>query len=62
MNVKIVLEYDGTAYCGWQRQKNALSIQEVLERAISAITGEQTHVIGAAAQIEECMPWPGGKF
>jgi len=47
MNVKIVLEYDGTAYCGWQRQKNALSIQEVLERAISAITGEQTHVIGA---------------
>jgi len=47
MNVKIVMEYDGTAYCGWQRQKNALSIQEVLERAISSITGERIHVIGA---------------
>ncbi len=47
MNVKILLEYDGTAYCGWQRQKNALSIQEVLETAISSITGEKIHVIGS---------------
>jgi len=47
MNVKILLEYDGTAYCGWQRQKNALSIQEVLEKAISSITNEEIRVIGA---------------
>jgi len=47
MNVKILLEYDGTAYCGWQRQKNALSIQEVLETAISTITGEKVNVIGS---------------
>lgn len=47
MNVKILLEYDGTAYCGWQRQKNALSIQEVLEKAISSVTGENVHVIGS---------------
>lgn len=47
MNVKILLEYDGTAYSGWQRQKNALSIQEVLETAISSITDENIHVIGS---------------
>jgi tRNA pseudouridine38-40 synthase len=47
MNVKILLEYDGTAYCGWQRQKNALSIQEVLEKAISSVTDENVHVIGS---------------
>lgn len=47
MNVKILLEYDGTNYHGWQRQKNARSIQEVLEEAISAITGEKIRVTGA---------------
>jgi tRNA pseudouridine38-40 synthase len=47
MNVKILLEYDGTCYHGWQRQKNALSIQEILEKAIYSITGERVNVIGA---------------
>lgn len=47
MNVKIELEYDGTRYHGWQRQNNAISIQEVLEEAISSITGEKISVIGA---------------
>jgi len=47
VNVKIVLEYDGTNYHGWQRQKNACSIQEVLEKAISAITGEKIRITGA---------------
>ena len=30
-NIKLILEYDGTAYHGWQRQKNGITIQEVLE-------------------------------
>lgn len=47
MNVKILLEYDGTCYSGWQRQKNAPSIQEELEKAISSITGEKASVIGS---------------
>lgn len=47
MNVKILLEYEGTAYSGWQRQKNAISIQEVLENAIKSITGEAVNVIGS---------------
>ncbi len=35
-NIKLILEYDGTVYCGWQRQVNGLSIQEVLEKKLAA--------------------------
>jgi len=41
-NIRLTLEYDGTRYHGWQRQKNALSIQAVIEQAIARITGEDT--------------------
>ncbi|MFZ5994523.1 MAG: tRNA pseudouridine(38-40) synthase TruA [Thermodesulfobacteriota bacterium] len=46
-NIKLILEYDGTAYCGWQRQVNGLSIQEVLEEKIGVMTGEAAKVIGS---------------
>ncbi|HRS88716.1 MAG TPA: tRNA pseudouridine(38-40) synthase TruA [Smithellaceae bacterium] len=46
-NFKIVVEYDGSAYRGWQRQKNGLSIQQVLEEAIKKITGQKVSVIGS---------------
>jgi tRNA pseudouridine38-40 synthase len=46
-NFKIILEYDGAAYCGWQRQDNGISIQEVLEKTIGLITGEEITVIGS---------------
>jgi len=46
-NFKIVLEYDGGAYCGWQRQKNGKSIQQVLEEAVHLITQEKVVVTGA---------------
>ena len=39
-NIKMVVEYDGTAYHGWERQTNALGIQAVLEEALSKVTGE----------------------
>lgn len=44
---KMILEYDGTAYCGWQRQKNGLSIQQILEEKIECITREKVTVIGS---------------
>ena len=44
---RIVLEYDGTPYVGWQRQTNGLSVQETLEGAILSLTGETTAVQGA---------------
>jgi len=44
---KLTIEYDGTPFCGWQRQENALSVQEVLERAIFSFAGEEVRVSGA---------------
>jgi len=46
-NLKIVLEFDGTHYRGWQRQKNGLAIQQVLEDKIAVMTNEVVKVIGS---------------
>ena len=43
----MILEYDGTAYHGWQRQINGLSIQQILEEKIAVMTGEAVKVIGS---------------
>ena len=40
MRVLLGIAYKGTAYCGWQRQKNGTSIQQVLMQAWHALTGE----------------------
>jgi tRNA pseudouridine38-40 synthase len=45
-NYAIQLKYDGTGYHGFQRQSNAVTIQGLLEAAISALTGCDTAVIG----------------
>ena len=45
--VKLILEYDGTNYAGWQRQPNHLTIQEALEAAIEGVTQTKVSVIGA---------------
>ena len=39
-NIKLIIEYDGTAYSGWQVQPNAITIQEVVEGALFRILGE----------------------
>ncbi len=44
---KLTIEYDGAPFVGWQRQANGLSIQEVLETAFFAFTGETIVVHGA---------------
>ncbi|MCS7048493.1 MAG: tRNA pseudouridine(38-40) synthase TruA [Verrucomicrobiae bacterium] len=44
---KLVVAYDGTAYGGWQRQPNAITIQEVLERVLARVTGQQVTVHGS---------------
>jgi tRNA pseudouridine38-40 synthase len=46
-NIKIVLDYEGTAYHGWQYQDNAVSIQGKLEKAIFKLTGETIRVTAA---------------
>lgn len=44
----LVCEYDGTAYCGWQRQINGPSVQQVLEEALAKLTGEAVTVTGSS--------------
>ena len=46
-NFKLILEYDGTHYHGWQRQPHDLTIQEVLEGALEKITRQKCVVYGA---------------
>lgn len=46
-NIRLTIEYDGTDYCGWQRQKNGLSIQEVIEKTLKKILRENIKVTGA---------------
>lgn len=38
---RLDIEYDGSAFVGWQRQDNGLSVQQVIEDAIPAFTGER---------------------
>jgi len=47
MNIKLLIEYEGTRYYGWQRQKGLPSIQEVLEKKISQITSERIILYGS---------------
>lgn len=44
---RLLLEYDGGPFVGWQRQENGLSVQEVLEGAIFALSGETVATVAA---------------
>lgn len=44
----LTVSYDGTAYAGWQRQQNAVAVQQRLEEALWKLTGEAMAVTGAS--------------
>ena len=44
---KLTIEYDGSGFSGWQRQENGPSIQQILEEAVFALTGQTISVHGA---------------
>ncbi len=46
--IRLLIEYDGTAYGGWQLQNNAPTIQGMLEQALLRLTGETIRVTGAS--------------
>lgn len=46
--IKLTVAYDGTNYCGWQVQPNGITIEEVLNKALKKLTGEDIFVIGAS--------------
>mgnify|MGYP001213385053 CR=1 FL=1 len=66
---KLTLEYDGTGFVGWQRQANGLSIQQALEEAIFAFSGEDVrtqtagrtdagvHALGQVAHVDLARDW-----
>lgn len=46
-NIRIVFEYDGTDFCGWQIQKTGKSIQGAIQETLEKITGEKIKLIGS---------------
>ena len=63
-NIKLVIEYDGTNYAGWQQQKNGETIHQTLNKAIEKVVNEKitlhgsgrtdagTHAIGQVANFK----------
>ncbi len=47
MRVRLIIEYEGTNYSGWQRQTNGMSVQETLEQAFYKASGESVTIHGA---------------
>lgn len=46
-NIKLVIEYDGKEFNGWQKQPNKLNIQGEIEQAIERITGEKVDLMAS---------------
>lgn len=46
-NIKLLIEYDGTDFVGWQRQPNGRSVQEVIEKTLANLLQEEVNVIGS---------------
>lgn len=47
-NIKLTIEFDGTAYHGWQSQINAVTVQDTVTAAVNALTGEDCSLSGSS--------------
>jgi tRNA pseudouridine38-40 synthase len=68
---KLTLEYDGAPFVGWQRQANGLSVQQALEEAVFAASGERVgahaagrtdagvHAAGQVVHLDLTKEWRG---
>jgi tRNA pseudouridine38-40 synthase len=66
---KLVIEYDGTPFAGWQRQANGRSVQQAIEEAVGRFTGETVrlqcagrtdagvHALGQVAHLDLAREW-----
>ncbi len=67
---KLTVEYDGTPFAGWQRQANGRAVQETIEDAIAAFSGERVtiggagrtdagvHALAQVAHVDLAKDWP----
>lgn len=74
MRYAALISYDGTEFAGWQRQKNAVSVQEVLENALktafhkeitvtaSGRTDAGVHAEGQVCHFDADLTLPADKF
>lgn len=46
-NIKLTIEYDGTDYCGWQKQPGRKTVQQEIDDAVFKITNERTVIYGS---------------
>lgn len=72
--IKLVIAYDGTNYCGWQVQPNGMSVQEMLQKHIEALTDEKimltgasrtdsgVHALGQVAVFDTSKTWDAERF
>ena len=72
--IHMTIEYDGTNYAGWQRQANALAVQQVVEEKLGRLTGEAVvvhgasrtdagvHALGQSVHLDTESRIPGDKF
>jgi len=70
MVYRLIVSYHGEGFAGWQRQPNALAVQQAVEEAVAALTEESVPVVGAsrtdagvhargqAAHLELARDWP----
>jgi tRNA pseudouridine38-40 synthase len=48
VNYALILCFKGTAYCGWQVQSNALSVQTVVQNAVEQVFGTRLGISGCS--------------
>ncbi len=46
--IKLEIAYDGTNYCGWQAQTNSITVEEVINKALSDLLQKETNVMGVS--------------
>lgn len=47
-NIKLIIEFDGSNFCGWQRQPKGRTVQKTIETAIFKATGEEVMINGSS--------------